>query len=184
MRRIGKDKKCEKCGKIVKPGGIGSHMRLAHGIKVKTVVNHLSEDSGHSSGNLSHSSGNLSHLTDNLSHSSHSSHSSERIQRPSDYVRKRTEKVVEIRTEPFNLIPLENYKCKDCGKWYKIDEYQLKSSEGTASVQYCWACYVKRNQGLDSLGRLMCKNCGGWFVPDTIPHGYDCVPGKRHEFNT
>jgi hypothetical protein len=37
-------------------------------------------------------------------------------------------------------------------------------------------------RGPDSLGRYCCKNCGGWFVPETIPGGYNCLPGKKHEF--
>lgn len=37
-------------------------------------------------------------------------------------------------------------------------------------------------RGPDSLGRYCCKNCDGWFMPDTIPGGYNCLPGKRHEF--
>jgi len=138
MRRIGKNRKCEKCGKVVKPGGIGSHMRLAHGIKVKIVVNHLSEDSSHSSEDSSHLSGNSSHL-------SHSSHLSERVQRPSDYVKKKSEVVIETKDSPAIQSP-------------------------------------------DEWGRMLCKKCGGWFMPyewfetkDFLQYKPYCKDGKRHE---
>ncbi len=49
-------------------------------------------------------------------------------------------------------------------------------------VHYCWDCVVKRNSKPDSLGRMMCKNCGGWYMPDRIPSGYGCLPGKNHQF--
>lgn len=78
--REGKNKICTICGKTCRPGGIGAHMRLKHGIKVKTIVKHIS---GHIS-DASDLSGDVSDI---------------RVQRPGDYVKKRSE-VVETRIEP------------------------------------------------------------------------------------
>jgi len=44
--RKGKNRVCSICGKLIRPGGIGGHMRLKHGIKVKTIVNHVSDIRG------------------------------------------------------------------------------------------------------------------------------------------
>jgi len=73
---------CPYCGKICKPRGLGPHLRLKHGIKVKIVAKRLS----HLGGDSSHLGGDSSHL----------SHSSERIQRPGDYVKKKNEVIETI----------------------------------------------------------------------------------------
>lgn len=105
---------CKICGHKCKPRGLGAHMRLKHGIKVETVVKHISESSGDISEAIS------------------------RSQRPSDYIKKKSQ-VVETRVEQIF-------------------------------------------RGPDELGRMMCKNCGGWWPPDNVPSFYECVKGKKHEF--
>jgi hypothetical protein len=124
-----KSKPCPYCGKTFKPRGLGTHIREAHGLKIKTVVKTT----------VPHSSTVVPHSSTVVPNSSTVvPHSSTVVQRPSDYVKKRSE-VIETKIEPVF-------------------------------------------RGPDSLGRTMCKNCGGWYVPGEIPGGYNCVPGKRHEF--
>jgi hypothetical protein len=94
--------KCDICGKTFKSRGLGTHIREAHGIKVKTIVRPIVTDSSDHSSTI---------VTD----------SSTVVQRPSDYVKKRSE-VVEKEFKPSVVSP-------------------------------------------DSLGRMVCKNCGGWYMP-------------------
>jgi len=89
---------CPKCGKKCKPRGLGAHMRLAHGIKVETVVRKISD----SSGDISDSSKSIS-----------------RSQRPSDYIKKKSE-IVETKVEQIFRGPdeLGRRMCKNCGGWW------------------------------------------------------------------
>ena len=88
--QTGNNKVCPVCGKICRPRGIGAHMRLQHGVKLKTLISDSSDSSDHindSSDHISDSSGHISELSDL------------RVQRPSDFVKKH-DKIVETRTEP------------------------------------------------------------------------------------
>jgi hypothetical protein len=95
--RIGKTKICEICGKVIQPGGMGGHLRLKHGIKVKTVVKQVREVSREVFGDVRdvrEVSGQVRDVSD------------VREQRPSDYVKRRSE-VVEKRIEPVIVTPVD-----------------------------------------------------------------------------
>jgi len=118
-------RKCDICGKTFKSRGLGTHIREAHGIKVKTIVKPVVTDSSDHSSTI---------VTD----------SSTVVQRPSDYVKKRSE-VIEKEFKPSVISP-------------------------------------------DSLGRMLCKKCGGWLMPYEWfeEKGYHhaspyCTDGKKHE---
>jgi ribosomal protein L32 len=82
------------------------------------------------------------------------------------------------------------YKCQDCGKLF-IPEHRRqledgswvkhKNYQGSEMLMYCWDCVVKRNSKPDMFGRLMCKNCGRWYLPDHVD--LNCLPGMSHRFN-
>lgn len=44
--RKGKNRVCSVCSKLIRPRGMGGHMRLAHGITVKTIVKHVHDVRG------------------------------------------------------------------------------------------------------------------------------------------
>jgi len=152
---------CAICGHVCKPRGLGAHMRLKHGIKVKTVVKHISD-------------------------SSDSSDSSGRVQRPSDWKNKK-ERVVASRIDKADppltqeLDYVGKYKCTVCGKYYSIDEYSGRNFAGNENVTECWDCHVEKNSARDELGRRMCINCGCWFGK-SIPSYERCITGKEHVF--
>jgi len=102
--QTGNNKVCPVCGKICRPRGIGAHMRLQHGVKLKTLISDSSDSSGHISelsDHISDSSGHISELSDL------------RVQRPSDFVKKH-DKIVETRTEPvFELSNVDGYVGSD-----------------------------------------------------------------------
>ena len=114
---------CTICGHVCKPRGLGAHMRLKHGIKVKTVVKHISD-------------------------SSDSSDLGGRVQRPSDWKNKK-ERVVASRIDKADppLTPeldyVGKYKCKDCGKYYSLDEYSGRDLVGVHLIGRCLSCYDK-----------------------------------------
>jgi len=77
--RKGKNRVCSICGKLIRPGGMDGHVRLAHGITEKIIVKHVRDIRADVPVGVRD-------VCD------------VRIQRPSDYVLKRD--VVETRIEP------------------------------------------------------------------------------------
>lgn len=81
---------CPYCGRTFKPRGLGTHIREAHGVKIKTVVRTVVP---HNSTTVPHNSTTVTHnstiVPDN----------STVVQRPSDYVKKRSE-IIETRVDP------------------------------------------------------------------------------------
>lgn len=93
--RVGKNKVCPVCGKVCRPGGIGGHLRLKHGIVVKTMLKHVREVrdvSGDVSGEVSEVRDVSGEVSD------------ERVQRPSDFVKKH-DKIVKTHAEPAFKFP-------------------------------------------------------------------------------
>jgi hypothetical protein len=89
---------CPICGKVVKPRGLGAHLRLAHGVIEKAVLSNSSE---HKSEQLSDTSG--------LSKVKSSDLSDLREIRPSDYLKKR-ESVIKKKILPvFPAINIVNH---------------------------------------------------------------------------
>jgi len=86
---------CPECGHPCKPRGLGAHLRLKHGIKVTTVVKHLSD--------LSDSSGKISE------------------KRPSDYLRKKA-KVVEVKMEEAPPQTVPEPSTKTYGDWSRRNQ--------------------------------------------------------------
>jgi Zn finger protein HypA/HybF involved in hydrogenase expression len=106
--RTGKTRICEICGQVIQPGGMGGHVRLKHGIIVKTVVKQVREVSREVSGDVRgvrEVSGQVRDVSD------------VREQRPSDYVKKRSE-VTEVRKDRWEYVG-EGWglKCNKC-EWY------------------------------------------------------------------
>lgn len=101
--RAGKTRICEVCGQVIQPGGMGGHLRLKHGIKVKTVVKQVREVSREVSGpvrGVREVSGQVRDIRDV---------SDVREQRPSDYVKKRSE-VIEKRVDPVMQVDLNDFE--------------------------------------------------------------------------
>lgn len=44
--RKGKNRVCSICAKLIRPGGMGGHVRLAHGTTVKTIVKNVRDVRG------------------------------------------------------------------------------------------------------------------------------------------
>jgi len=118
MRREGKYKVCPICKKEVRPGGIGAHMRLAHGVVVKTLVE-ITAELSKSGKKISHIRSKTSKLSGKIS-----------AKRPSDYIRKTAERV--IKTDLVRSAFTNEVCCRGCFEWY--DESDL-NSDGL-----CWSC--------------------------------------------
>ncbi len=123
--RKGKTRICEKCGQVIQPGGMGGHLRLKHGIKVKTVVKQVREVSREVSGDVrgvSEVSGQVRDVSD------------VREQRPSDY-RKKSIEVIDTR---------EKIKCwGSCGNWFFPEQF-------VHGTEICIPCYEKIRNKLDA----------------------------------
>jgi hypothetical protein len=154
MRQQSGYRTCEICGKEMKARGIGSHLRQVHGIVITNVI--------HDSTKVSNNSTVVIHDSTKVSNNSTivANHRTI-VKRPGDYLRKRSE-VIETKIEPAipDWLPGTG--------WFKNP-----FPNGPYWIQ----------KGPDSLGRHWCKNCGGWYVIGEIPGGYNCVPGKQHEFD-
>ena len=123
--RIGKTKICEICGKVIQPGGMGGHLRLKHGIKVKTVVKQVREVSREVSGDVRdvrEVSGQVRDVSD------------VREQRPSDYLKKRSE-VVEKRIEPVIVtqVSLNDFE-RIVSIWKSDEAYMPKSGTDKCTI--------------------------------------------------
>jgi len=109
--RKGKIRICEVCHRAINPGGMGGHLRLAHGISLKTVVEHVPDKSASASQKVV-----------------------SKIQRPSDYVGKKSV-VVEIRKSVSTNDVLDNARrtlLTSVG-----DEYvKIKSPEHTDILKF------------------------------------------------
>ena len=76
--RKGRNRVCSVCSKLIRPRGMGGHMRLAHGITVKTIVKHVHDVRSDVPGDL-------------------------RVQSQNDYLKKSVE-IVKTSIEPDGLI--------------------------------------------------------------------------------
>jgi hypothetical protein len=94
------------CGKKIAPGGMGGHMRLKHGIVVKTVVRDIRDIRGDIRDNVR---ADVSKKVRDMSETD----GKIREQRPSDYVRKSSERVIEVKAEPAPIVNPEVDKWKD-----------------------------------------------------------------------
>jgi hypothetical protein len=104
--RKGKNRICPECGKVCRPGGIGGHMRLKHGIKMKTVVKHVGDIRDDTRVDIRDARGDIRDARDV---------SDVRVQRPSDYLRK-SDEVIEELVEPAVKPKIE--KCEYCGQFF------------------------------------------------------------------
>lgn len=110
--RKGKNRVCSICDKLIRPGGMGGHVRLAHGIKVKTIVKYVRDVRGDVPGGVGDVPGDMHDVRDvrDVRH----------VQRPSDYVPKRV--VVETQIEPAPALgvpePLLNGLCEEARLLY------------------------------------------------------------------
>jgi len=124
--RIGKTKICEICGKVIQPGGMGGHLRLKHGIKVKTVVKQVREVSREVSGDVRgvrEVSGQVRDVSDVRD---------VREQRPSDYVKKRSE-VIEKRVDPVMQVDLKDFE-RIVSVWTKEAEMMRSLSPDKCTI--------------------------------------------------
>jgi len=101
MGRAGKNVTCLICGKVCRPGGIGGHVRLKHGLNMKTMVMRVSDVRGDVRdvpGDVRDVPGEVSDVRGEVSDI--------RVQRPSDPIGK-NEVVVDSCVEPIG--DPENY---------------------------------------------------------------------------
>jgi hypothetical protein len=114
--RTGKTRICEKCGQVIQPGGMGGHLRLAHGIKIKTVVKQIRQVHNEV-GEVSNKVGKVREV---------------REQRPSDYVSKHSE-VAEKRIQ-----------CWNCKQWVLEEDIHPASIQPCMkdlNVPECYKCF-------------------------------------------
>jgi hypothetical protein len=93
VTRFAKSNPCPYCGRTFKPRGLGTHIREAHGIKIKTVVTVVPD----SRRTIVTDSSTV--VPDSSTVVTDKSTVVTTVQRPSDYVKKRSE-VVETKIEP------------------------------------------------------------------------------------
>ena len=103
--RTGKTRICEICSQVIQPGGMGGHLRLKHGIKVKTVVKQVRD---------------VSDVSD------------VREQRPSDYVKKRSE-VIEKRVDSVMQVDLNDFE-RIVSIWKSDEAYMPKSGTDKCTI--------------------------------------------------
>jgi|SRR5450830_895347 len=125
--RKGKIRICDVCGKKIQPGGMGGHLRLAHGLVVTNIVTPIPQVTGDIPWQVSD---HIPQVSD------HIPQVSETIQRPSDYVKKRSA-VVEVRKDPIWLASiLEGIHFPSISKWQtgSLTEAEKKELAMTAKV--------------------------------------------------
>jgi len=110
-----KSNTCPYCGRTFKPRGLGTHIREAHGLKIRTVVR-----------NVVNNSSDYSTVVND------SSDYSTVVQRPSDYVKKKSQ-IVQVKSEPaLKLVSEGRTLCKGgCQEW--LDPEDLMDG-------LCWGC--------------------------------------------
>lgn len=127
ITRFAKSDPCPYCGKTFKPRGLGTHIREAHGMKIKTVVRTVVKDSSTVVKDYSTVVPDSSTTVNDYSTV---------VQRPSDYVKKRS-KVIKTIEDPVIA------RCEDCGKRDKVERLTHIGLKKETSL-LCYDCWNKR----------------------------------------
>lgn len=91
--RKGKTRICKLCGKVIQPGGMGGHMALAHEVRVKTIIKareagEVRDEAGETRGETRETRG--SDAGEARDARGFDAGDAGKIQRPSDYVKKKS----------------------------------------------------------------------------------------------
>jgi hypothetical protein len=131
FKRKGKTRICKKCGQVIQPGGMGGHMALAHGVRVKTVI-----QAPEARGPETREACETPEARGSEAREARETRDV-KIQRPSDYVKKKSE-VIETIEDPVIA------QCEDCGKREKIERLTHIGLKKETSL-LCYDCWNKRH---------------------------------------